>query len=160
MLGLAHRAVLLAPAEDAFDHRPARLRYAIAFVPRGASVNGALTKLAGCGDAVVLRHMRRNVDGAQMGHMISRVIGLIFAHRDAAAGLLGFGLEHYLRSAALGGAIGERDHAGHRQPMPVLHGGVAHIAELRLSPGGLAVKTAVRIAGAGMRVVLALLAVE
>ena len=48
----------------------------------------------------------------------------------------------------------------HRQPMPVLHGGVDHIAELRLSPGGLAVKTAVRIAGARMRVVLALLAVE
>src|SRR6266536_654097 len=38
MFGLAHRAVLLAPAEDAFGHRPARLRNAIAFVPRGASV--------------------------------------------------------------------------------------------------------------------------
>jgi hypothetical protein len=33
MFGLAHRAVLLTPAEDAFDHRPARLRHAIAFVP-------------------------------------------------------------------------------------------------------------------------------
>ena len=32
MFGLAHRAVLLAPAEDAFDHRPTRLRHAIAFV--------------------------------------------------------------------------------------------------------------------------------
>src|SRR5271165_2320508 len=70
MFGLAHRAVLLAPAEDAFDHRPTRLRHAIAFVPRGASVDGAPTTLAGCGDAVVLRHMRRNVDGAQMGHMV------------------------------------------------------------------------------------------
>src|SRR6185312_15885680 len=86
MLGLAHRAVLLAPAEDAFDHRPTRLRHAIAFVPRGASVDGAPTTLAGCGNAVVLRHMRRNIDGAQVGHMVSRVIGLIFAHRDAAAG--------------------------------------------------------------------------
>jgi hypothetical protein len=66
--------------------------------------------------------------------MVSRVIGVIFAHRDAAAGLPSFGLEHDLRGAALGSAIGERDHAGHRQPMPVLHGGVAHIAELRLSP--------------------------
>src|SRR6202035_5702184 len=84
MFGLAHRAVLLAPAEDAFDHRSTRLRHAIAFVPRGASVDGAPTTLAGCGDAVVLRHMRRNVDGAQMGHMVGRVIGLIFAHRDAA----------------------------------------------------------------------------
>src|ERR1700738_377005 len=76
MFGLAHRAVLLAPAEDAFDHRPARLRHAIAFVPRGACVDGALATLAGCGDAVVLRHMRRDVDGAQTGHMVSRVIGL------------------------------------------------------------------------------------
>src|SRR5580704_10993723 len=126
MFGLAHRAVLLAPAEDAFDHRSTRLRHAIAFVPRGASVDGAPTTLAGCGDAVVLRHMRRNVDGAQMGHMVGRVIGLIFAHRDAAACLLGFGLEHDLRSAALGGAVGERDHARHRQPMAVLHGGEAH----------------------------------
>src|SRR5271167_2822935 len=160
MFGLAHRAVLLAPAKDAFDHRPARLRHAIALVPRGASVDGAPTTLAGCGDAVVLYHMRCNVDGAQMGHMVSRVISLIFAHRDAAAGLLGFGLEHDLRGAALGSAIGERDHAGHRQPMPVLHSGVAHVAQLRLSPGGLAVESAVGIAGARMRVVFALLAVE
>src|SRR6266536_2395240 len=47
MFGLAHRAVLLTPAEDAFGHRPARLRNAIAFVPRGASVDGALAALAG-----------------------------------------------------------------------------------------------------------------
>src|SRR6185437_7692272 len=87
MFGLAHRAVLLAPAEDAFDHRPTRLRHAIAFVPRGASVDGAPTTLAGCGDAVVLRHMRRNVDGAQMGHMVGRVIGLIFAHLRPPASL-------------------------------------------------------------------------
>src|SRR6266436_3409531 len=46
------------------------------------------------------------------------------------------------------------------QPMPVLHGGVAHIAELRLSPGGLAVESAVGIASARMRVVFTLLAVE
>ena len=47
MFGLAHRAVLLAPAEDAFGHRPARLRHAVALVPRGASVDGALARLAG-----------------------------------------------------------------------------------------------------------------
>src|SRR6266487_2112257 len=104
--------------------------------------------------------MRRDVDSAQIGHMIGRVIGLVFAHRDAAAGFLGFGLEHHLRSAALGSPVGERDHARHRQPMPILHGSVAHIAELRLPPSGLAVKTAVGIAGARMRVVLALLFVE
>ena len=41
-----------------------RCATAPAFVPRGASVDGAPTTLACCGDAVVLRHMRRNVDGA------------------------------------------------------------------------------------------------
>ena len=88
MFGLAHRAVLLAPAEDAFGHRPARLRHAITLVPRGASVDGAVAALAGCGDAVVLRHMRRDIDGPQIGHMIGDVIGLVFADRDAATGLL------------------------------------------------------------------------
>src|SRR6266566_6130321 len=104
--------------------------------------------------------MWRDVESAQIGHMIGRVIGLVFAHCDAAAGLLGFGLEHHLRSAALGSPVGVLDHARRRQPMPVLHGSVAHIAELRFPPGGLAVKTAVGIAGARMRVVLALLSVE
>src|SRR5262249_13313998 len=160
MFGLTHRAMLLAPAEDAFNHRPARLRQAVALVPRGASVDGTLAALAGCGDAVVLCHMRRDVDRAQIGHMIGRVIGLVFAHCDAATGLLGFGLEHHLRSAALGNPVGECDRARHCQSMAVLPGSVAQIAELRLPPGGLAVKTAVGIAGARMRVVLALLSVE
>src|SRR5260370_27148370 len=52
------------------------------------------------------------------------------------------------------------DRAGHRQPMPVLHGGVAHIAKLGLPSGRLAIKPAVRVAGTRMSVVLALLAVE
>jgi hypothetical protein len=46
MFCFAHRAVLFAPAEDAFDHRPARLRQAIAFVPTGKAV---LTGRLQCG---------------------------------------------------------------------------------------------------------------
>jgi hypothetical protein len=38
---------------------------------------------AGLGDAIVLRHMRRDVDGAQIGHMIGGVIGLVLTDRDA-----------------------------------------------------------------------------
>src|SRR5215210_4735409 len=104
--------------------------------------------------------MRCDVDGAQMGHVIGGVIGLVFAYGDAATGLLGFGLEHRLRSTALGCSIGERDHASHRQSMPVLHGGMAHVGKLRLPPGGLAVKAAVGIGRACMGIVLALLSVE
>src|SRR5215211_8318464 len=48
----------------------------------------------------------------------------------------------------------------HRQPMSVFHRGVAHVAELRLPPGRLAVKSAVGIGRARMRVVLALLPME
>jgi hypothetical protein len=39
--------------------------------------------------------------------------------------------------------------------MPVLHRDVAHIGEFGLPPGGLAIKSAVGIAGTGMGVVLA-----
>src|SRR6516225_1374649 len=46
MFGLAHGAMLLAPAEDAFDHRPARLRHSIAVVPCGAPIDGALASKA------------------------------------------------------------------------------------------------------------------
>src|ERR1022692_871695 len=77
MFSLAHRTVLLTPTEDAFDHCAARLRYSIAFVPRGASVDGALAASTGFGNAIVLRHMRCDVPGAKIGHMIGRVVGLL-----------------------------------------------------------------------------------
>ena len=44
--------------------------------------------------------------------------------------------------------------------MPVLHDGVAHIGKLGLPAGSLAVKAAVGVGRARVRVVLALLAVE
>src|SRR5215203_5776128 len=64
VFGLAHRAVLLAPTEDAFDYRATRLRHAIADMLRGASVDGALSPLAGLGRTIVLRHMRCDVTSA------------------------------------------------------------------------------------------------
>src|ERR1700680_4768454 len=89
--------------------------------------------------------MRRHVHGAKIGDMIGRVIRLVLTGRNAAAGSFAPGLEHDLRGAALSGAAGLRDNAGHRQPMPVLHCGVAHIAELRLPPGGLAIEPTVGV---------------
>src|SRR5260370_32899410 len=67
VLGLTHCTVLFAPAEDAFGHRPARLRDAVALVPRGASVDGAAATLAGWGYPSVLCHRRRSVAGASVG---------------------------------------------------------------------------------------------
>src|SRR5262249_36941046 len=92
--------------------------------------------------------------------MVSGVIGFVFAHRNASAELLDFGLEHRLRSAPLAGAGSERALAGHRQPIPVFHRDVAHVAEPRLPPGRFAVKSAVGSGRARMRVVLALLPME
>src|ERR1700688_5027479 len=92
-------------------------------MPRGSFVDGAVAGLAGYGDGLVLRHMRCDVDGAKIGHMIGRIIRLVLTDRDAVAGGFASRLQHDLRGSAFGGAIGMRDHAGHRQPVPVLHGG-------------------------------------
>src|SRR3954454_9005884 len=66
VFGLAHGAMLLAPSENALDHRPARLRHAVARMPRGSFVNGAVAVPAGFGDGLVLCHMRRHADGAEI----------------------------------------------------------------------------------------------
>ena len=116
--------------------------------------------LAGFGAAIVLCHMRRHVDCAKFCHVVGGIVGLVLTGRDAAAGSFALCFKHDLRGSALGGAIGMGDLAGHRQPILILHRGVAHIAKLRLLPGGLAIKSAVGVAGTGMGVVLALLTVE
>jgi len=66
----------------------------------------------------------RHVDGAKIGDMIGGIVRLVLPGRDAAARGFASRLQHGLRSPAFGGAIGMRDPAGHRQPLPVLHGGV------------------------------------
>jgi hypothetical protein len=76
-------------------------------VPRSAFVDGAVAVLAGRGDAVVLRYVRGNVEGAKVGDVISGVIGLVFARRYTPTGPRGFGLEHDTRSTALGRARGK-----------------------------------------------------
>ena len=124
------------------------------------SSDGAAAGLAGFGDGPILRHMRRHADGAKIGDMIGGIVRLVLTGRDAAARGLASRLQHGLRSPALGGAVGMREPAGHRQPILVLHGGVARIAELGLPSGRLAIKPAVRVAATRIGVVLALLVVE
>ena len=77
MLGLAHRPVLLAVAEDAFDHRAAALRHAIALMPCGAPVDGAFALASSLGRRVVLRHVRRHPSVAQRRYKIGGVVSLI-----------------------------------------------------------------------------------
>src|ERR1700737_3591316 len=106
MLSLAHRAMLLAPAKDAFDHFAALLRHAIARVPCRAGIDRASPPLADFRRAIVLRHMRRDVDGTQVFNMALRIIGLVRACRDAMTNGLALGFQHGLRGAPFRRAIG------------------------------------------------------
>src|SRR5664279_3736177 len=109
--------MLLAPSENALDHRPAGLRHAISRMPRGAFVDGAVAGLAGFGDGSVLCHMRRHSDGTKIGDMIGRIVCLVLTGRDAAACGFASRLQHGLRSPAFGSAIGMRDLSGyHHSP--------------------------------------------
>src|SRR5580692_3714116 len=160
MLSLAHRAMLLAPAKDAFDHFAALLRHAIARVPCRAGIDRASPPLADFGRAIVLRHMRRDVDGTQVFNMALRIIGLVRACRDAMTNGLALGFQHGLRGAPFRRAIGLCDDPCHRKPVPVLHGDMTHVAEPRLPPRRLAIETALRIGRARMRLVRAFLAAK
>lgn len=115
-------------------------------MPHGSFVDGAVAVLAGFGDGLGLCHMRRHADGAKIGDMIGRIVRLVLTGRDAAACGVASRLQHGLRSPAFGGAIGMRGPAGHRQPVPVPHGG-ALVAKLGLPSGRPARKPAVRVAG-------------
>ena len=68
MFGFAHGAVLLAPAEDAFDHGPTRLRHSVTGVPGGSPIDGALAPVGIA--AVVLGDVRRNVLLPQLGDVL------------------------------------------------------------------------------------------
>ena len=160
MLSLAHRAMLLAPAKDAFDHLAALLRLVITPMPCRAAIDRASSPLTGFGRAIVLRHMRRDVDGTQVFNMALRIIGLVRACRNAMTNGFAFGFQHGLRGAPFRGAIGLCDDPCHRKPVPVLHGDMTHVAEPRLPPRRLAIETALRIGRARMRLVRAFLAAK
>ena len=83
MLGLANRAMLLAPAEDAFGHLSTSLRDLVADVASCARIDRAPAALAGLGEAIVLRNMRCDAHPAQRRNMVAGVVGLVLADSDA-----------------------------------------------------------------------------
>src|SRR5580698_7298802 len=85
MFGFAHRAVLLAPTEDAFDHCPASLGNCVTGMARRTCVDRACAPLACLCQAVVLRHMRRDVYLAQGLDVVGGVVSFVFARCDAPA---------------------------------------------------------------------------
>lgn len=64
MLGLARGTVLLASSENTLNHGVARLRHAVAVVPGRAGIDGTAAAPACRGEAVILRHMRGDIEGA------------------------------------------------------------------------------------------------
>src|SRR5438067_5139560 len=67
--------------------------------------------LAGLGQAVVLRNMRRDVHLAQRRNVVAGVVGFVLADRDSSSRSFGFLLEHRLRGTPLGDAAGLCDGA-------------------------------------------------
>jgi hypothetical protein len=67
---------------------------------RGSLIDGAAAAPA---DGIVLRHMRRDLYGAQICDMIGRVLGFVHAGGDAAADLFGVALSIF--SAARRSAV-------------------------------------------------------
>jgi hypothetical protein len=89
--------------------------------------------------------MWRHVDGAQLRYAIGAVKGLVFTLRDTATGLLGFGLSIVSEARRSALPLASVTMPTYRQPMPVLHCGVAHIAEPGFATGSFAVKPTVGI---------------
>jgi hypothetical protein len=129
-------------------------------VARRAPIDCAAAMLAGLGQAVVLRNMRRDVHLAQRRNVIAGVVGLVLADRDSSSRSFGFLLEHRLGGAPLRRAVGRRDGAANRKAVAVLHDRMTHIAELGLASVSLTVKLGLGVARALVRVVLAPLAVK
>src|SRR5512133_47546 len=79
----AHRAMLLAPAEDAFGHLSTSLRDLIADVASCARIDRAPAALGALGEAIVLRNMRCNAHPAERCNMVAGIVGLVLANSDA-----------------------------------------------------------------------------
>ena len=83
MFGFAHRAVLLAPAEDTFRHLSTGLGNLLADMAGCARIDRAHAPLAGLGKGVVLRNVRCDGHPAQSRNMVTGVVGLVLADGDA-----------------------------------------------------------------------------
>ena len=151
MAGLAQTADGLDPAERFFDPLALDRADAIAGMAGGARID----RRAAVG--IVLRDMRRAAALATAGDEVSGVIVLVAAHRAAGPGIV---LDHVERGGALGRAVGLGQPRIDDEPVAVLRHQMTHVAELGLLAGAFAEQPGVGVGGRGMRVVLALLAME
>lgn len=151
---LTHGAVLLAPSEQTLDHFAFALRENVGRVPGGSSIDGRLARRSSLRDLRVDGDVRGAVLRPQARHVFSHIIGLVCADRDAGM-RRGFLRQHVLRGRAFGRPARLRDQPRNGEAVPVVHRGMAHVAEFTLRALALAVEAAVGIGRACMRGVLA-----
>src|SRR6516165_11250079 len=152
MTGLAQSSRRLGPSEDLLN----------AFAPAAAD---RVTGMAG-GAAVdrrapvagVLGDMRRGVALAQCCDEAGSIVGLVGADRDAAVARPRLG--HGQRRLALGRAGGRGQPRIDHQTIAILHHHVPYIGQLCRLTQPLAIEPRIRIAGRGVRLIAALLAVK
>src|SRR2546425_3714841 len=149
---LAQQADRLQPTEDLFDPFALLLADLIAGMARRASIDGRLAV------GVVLGHVWRHLQVAQLLHEVMSVVFLVAAQRDSssAADLFGKGRARL----ALGRARRRRDTSGDRQAVAILHQQVAGVAQLCLFAFAFATQHCFRIGSRLMRFVRAFLAVK
>ena len=141
----------LDPAEGFLDPLPLDRADAIARVAGGAGIDRRAAV------RVVLRDVRRAATFAASGHEVSGIVVLIAAHRAAGSDTV---LDHIERGLTLRRAV-RLGHPGiNDEPVAVLRHQMSHVTELGFLARALAEQPGIWIAGRGMRVVLALLAME
>ena len=154
--------MLFAIAEQRLDHFADHLAGGVARMPRSASVNTALPLGAfACLGVVfvgILRHVRGDVDLAAGGHEISGVEVLV--RTDALALFGGQTAQHLERRLMFRSAARQRQPGIERQFAAVLHQHVAQVGWNRFLLVRLGKQLGIRIGGAGVGLVAALLSLE
>src|SRR6201987_1104863 len=151
MPGLAQTADRLDPPEWFFDPLALDRADTIAGMPGRARID----RRAAVG--VVLRDMRRAAALAATGDTVGGVIVLVGAHGAARLGIV---LDHVEGGRSLRRTVGLGEARIDDQPVAVLHHQMPHVAELGLLASALAEQAGIGVGSRGMRVVLALLAME
>src|ERR1700741_1853055 len=151
MSGLAQSTDGLHPSEWFFDPLAADCAETIAEMSGRAPID----RRAAVG--VVLRDMGCAAALAATGDELGSVIVLVAAHRAARLGIV---LDHVERGRSLRRTVGLGEARIDDQPVAVLHHQMPHVAELGLLASALAEQAGVGVGSRGMRVVLALLAME
>src|SRR6266850_2552449 len=152
MAQLAQQSNRLQPTEDLFDPFALLLTNLIALVARGATIDRRFAI------GVVLGHVRRYLQFAQVFHQRARVIVLVAPQRySAVAANL---CREVQCGVALGGAVRWRHASRDRQAITILHQQMAEVAQLRFFAFALAAQHRIRISSRLMGFVRALLAMK